>query len=47
MKTVKVQKLNQKGFLPLLITVLILVLAAVYLVFTRVLHAEGSIRIGL
>ncbi|HEX5744198.1 MAG TPA: hypothetical protein VFX84_01990 [Candidatus Saccharimonadales bacterium] len=39
----KPKQLDQKGFLPLLIMVLLLVLAAVYFVFTRVLNAEGSI----
>lgn len=39
----KLKPLDQKGFLPLLITVLLLVLAAIYFVFTRVLNAEGHI----
>jgi hypothetical protein len=39
----KLKRLNQDGFLPLLIIILLIVLAAVYLVFTRVLHAKGSL----
>lgn len=34
------KKLNQTGFIPLLILVLIIVGVAVYLAYTRVLHAS-------
>jgi hypothetical protein len=39
----KTKKLNQAGFLPLLITILLVIAAVVYFVYTRVLHAKGSI----
>ena len=38
----KHKPLDQNGFLPLLITILLIVAAVVYLVYTRVLHAKGS-----
>jgi hypothetical protein len=33
-------RLNQSGFLPLLVVVLVVVLTGIYLVYTRVLHAQ-------
>ena len=36
----KHKPLNQTGFIPLLMIVLLVVVAAVYLVYTRVLHAQ-------
>jgi hypothetical protein len=39
----KIKPLNQDGFLPLLIFMLLIILGAVYLVFTRVLHAKGGL----
>ncbi len=33
------QQLNQSGFIPLLVTVLLIVAVAIYFVYTRVLHA--------
>lgn len=38
-------KPDQNGFVPLLITILLIVAIAVYLVFTRVLHAKGTITL--
>jgi hypothetical protein len=32
--------LNQSGFIPLLVTILIIVLAVIYLAYTRVLRAN-------
>jgi hypothetical protein len=43
MVKMKLKSLNQSGFLPLLITVLIVVAAVVYFVYTRVMHAQGGI----
>jgi hypothetical protein len=42
MVKMKRKPLDQSGFLPLLITILIVVAAVIYLVFTRVLHAKGG-----
>ncbi|HYH36454.1 MAG TPA: hypothetical protein VD706_03070 [Candidatus Saccharimonadales bacterium] len=39
----KPKPLNQSGFLPLLILILILVAAGVYVVYSRVMHAQGGI----
>ncbi len=39
----KLKRLDQDGFLPLLMLILLIVLSAVYLVFTRVLHAKGGL----
>lgn len=36
----KIKPLNQSGFVPLLICVTLIVLAVVYLAYTRVLHAQ-------
>ncbi|HXE09983.1 MAG TPA: hypothetical protein VN554_00990 [Verrucomicrobiae bacterium] len=38
----KRKPLNEAGFLPLLITILIVVAVIVYLAYTRVLHAKGG-----
>jgi hypothetical protein len=40
MVKMKSKPLNQAGFIPLLITVLLIVAAVIYLVYTRVLHAQ-------
>jgi hypothetical protein len=42
MVKMKPKHLNEAGFLPLLITVLLIVAAGIYLVYTRVLHAKGG-----
>lgn len=34
---------NQAGFIPLLILILMLVAAGVYLVYTRVVHAQSGV----
>lgn len=34
------QPLNQSGFIPLLITVLLIVAAVTYVIYVRVLHAK-------
>ncbi len=36
----KRQKLDQSGFIPLLLTVLFIVAVGIYMVYTRVLHAQ-------
>ena len=36
----KPKPLNQAGFIPLLITIVLIVAAVIYLVYTRVLHAK-------
>lgn len=38
----KPKQLNQSGFIPLLIAVLLIVAAVIYLVYTRVMHARGG-----
>ena len=43
MVKMKPKLLNESGFLPLLITILIVVAAVVYVVYTRVTHAQGGI----
>lgn len=43
MVKMKHKPFNQSGFIPLLVTFLIIVLVAVYFVFTRVLHAKGGL----
>lgn len=43
MVKMKFKHLNQNGFIPLLVTILLIVLAAIYLVYTRVLHAQGKV----
>jgi hypothetical protein len=40
MVKMKSKPLNQAGFIPLLIAVLLVVAAVIYLVYTRVLHAQ-------
>jgi hypothetical protein len=37
----KMKKLNQSGFIPLLVTILLIVVAVIYVAYTRVLHAQG------
>jgi len=37
----KPKQLDQAGFIPLLITILLIVAAIIYFVYTRVLHAQG------
>ena len=37
----KRSSLNQTGFIPLLIAILLIVVIVIYLVFTRVLHAKN------
>jgi hypothetical protein len=32
---------NQNGFIPMLIGILLIVLAIIYIAYTRVLHAKG------
>ena len=39
----KHKSLDQNGFLPLLVTLLLIVAAVIYLAFTRVLHAKGGV----
>jgi len=34
--------LNQSGFIPLLVTIILIVVALIYLAYTRVLHAHTS-----
>lgn len=36
----KKKTLNEAGFIPLLLTILAIVLAVIYLAYTRVLHAQ-------
>lgn len=36
----KFKPLNQDGFIPLLITILLIVAAIIYFVYARVLHAQ-------
>lgn len=36
----KTKKLNQSGFIPMLILILLIVAAVIYLVYTRVLHVS-------
>ncbi len=43
--TMKIKRTDENGFLTLLILILLIVLAAVYVVFTRVLHAKGGLSI--
>jgi hypothetical protein len=40
MELMKHKPLDQNGFIPLLLTVLAVVLAFIYLAYTRVLHAK-------
>jgi len=40
MVKMKSKRLNEAGFIPLLITILVIVGAIIYLVYTRVLHAQ-------
>jgi hypothetical protein len=35
--------INESGFIPLLLTILIVVAAIIYFAFTRVLHAKGGL----
>lgn len=39
----KNKRLDQNGFIPLLIAILIIVGVIVYLAYTRVLHAKGGV----
>jgi hypothetical protein len=43
MVKMKPKPMNQSGFVPLLILILLLVAVGVYLVYTRVLHAQSGI----
>lgn len=43
MVKMKPKPLNQSGFVPLLILVLLLVAAGIYFVYSRVLHAQGGV----
>jgi hypothetical protein len=43
MVKMKLKPLDEAGFLPLLIMLVIIITVVVYLVYTRVLHAQGSI----
>lgn len=43
MVKMKLKPLNQSGFVPLLILILLLVTAGIYFVYTRVMHAQGGI----
>lgn len=36
----KRKQLNETGFIPLLVTILLIILAIIYVVYTRVLHAQ-------
>lgn len=40
MKRFRHQPLNQSGFIPLLLTIIFIVIVLVYLVYTRVSHAQ-------
>jgi hypothetical protein len=40
MKPKPLKPLNEAGFLPLLVTILLIVAAIIYLVYTRVLHSQ-------
>jgi hypothetical protein len=40
---VKMKHINESGFIPLLLTILIVVAAIIYFAFTRVLHAKGGL----
>lgn len=40
MKTNKLKQLDQAGFVPLLLVVFAIVVAGIYLVFTRVMRAQ-------
>ena len=41
MVKVKTKPLNEAGFLPLLLAILLTVAAIIYLVYTRVLHVQN------
>lgn len=43
MMKMKTKPLNQNGFVPLLVVILLIVAAVVYVVYTRVLHAKGGV----
>jgi len=43
MVKMKRKSLNESGFVPLLVTILILVAAVIYFVYTRVLHAQDGV----
>jgi hypothetical protein len=36
----KHKPLNEAGFIPLLVTILLIIVAVIYVVYTRVLHAQ-------
>ncbi len=43
MLKMKPKHLNESGFVPLLITLVIVIAVVVYLVYTRVLQAQGGV----
>ncbi len=40
MEVMKRSPLNQSGFIPLLLTILFIVVVAIYMIYTQVLHAH-------